>query len=72
MDRLGRNALHMTDLYDPACELLAQHFLQDETPETQEAYERRLQSLAAEIQQAVDAWFAAHPAPVPTDQERLF
>jgi hypothetical protein len=38
--------------YDPACEVLAEHFLQDEP-----ALADRKDSLAAAIQQAVEGWF---------------
>jgi hypothetical protein len=49
--------------YDPECEQLAAHFLQDDVGaqrplDSREyvAYEERVRSLAADIQQAVEAW----------------
>ena len=45
--------------YDPACETLAEHFLQDGNPN--DHYRR--DSLAVAIQQAVEDWFEDH-API--------
>ena len=47
-------------LYDPECQTLAEHFLQDEpsTLATAPRYEQRVRSLAEAIQDAVEEWFA--------------
>jgi lauroyl/myristoyl acyltransferase len=51
----GKRKKRMT--YDPACESLAKHFLQD-TEVDDEAHMRRLvEDLAQAIQEAVEQWF---------------
>ncbi|HKA40258.1 MAG TPA: hypothetical protein VKD25_10840 [Burkholderiales bacterium] len=47
--------------YDPTCEDLAEHFLQDEFTggETSEEFETLIRSLSQAIQDAVEGWFAA-------------
>jgi hypothetical protein len=50
-------------LYDPRCHELAEHFLGDDERTSEADHERRIQSLALAIQQAVEDWCEAEPAP---------
>jgi hypothetical protein len=45
-------------MYDPECETLAEHFLQDDdyTKYTKAKHEARVRSLAQAIQDAVEEW----------------
>jgi hypothetical protein len=51
---------------DPKVRNLAEHVLQHEpyTTATATRHEDRVRSLSEEIQQAVEAWTAAHPTPL--------
>jgi hypothetical protein len=49
----------MAKTYDPACAVLAKHFLQDRPLATPE----EIASLARSIQQAIEEWFADNPLP---------
>ena len=56
----------MVETWDPHSEALAEHFLQDEGTIPGREHEpgrgvRRVKSLAAAIQQAVEEWFEDHP-----------
>jgi hypothetical protein len=52
------------NLYDPCCDDLARHFLEDDetnTPAMRGIHECRVASLAAAIQAAVEAWMDEEP-----------
>jgi hypothetical protein len=60
--------------YDPDCETLAEHFLQDDPvepiAEAGRAHDLRVRELAQYIQDAVEDWSDANPAtPEPDDFE---
>jgi hypothetical protein len=58
------------EMWDPASEELAEHFLADE--QTSEAeHESRVESLAIEIQRAVEAWFDGHTLPGALDDPEV-
>lgn len=64
-DRLRKGRAVVTTLYDPHCDDLARHFLQDDTmntPATKGIYESRVLSLAVAIQEAVEAWIDDEPS----------
>jgi hypothetical protein len=46
--------------YDPACKLLAEHFLADDENIGSTYHAARVDSLAMEIQLAIEAWCDAH------------
>jgi hypothetical protein len=51
-------------LYDPCCDDLARHFLDDDetnTPKTRGIHECRVGSLATAIQEAVERWCDEEP-----------
>ena len=56
-------------MYDPTCQDLAEHFLQEEpflsAPADQ--HRQRVAALSDAIQQAVEAWCESHPLPSPPD-----
>jgi hypothetical protein len=45
--------------YDPACETLAEHFLQDQEVDDEAHMRRLIVALSQAIQEAVEAWFAS-------------
>ena len=47
--------------YDPECEKLARHFLNDSGGLSQADIDYQAHQLAQDIQDAVEAFFAAHP-----------
>jgi hypothetical protein len=49
-----------TIYYDPECEKLAEHFLRDDRLAHTEGHAARIHALAADIQQAVEAWCDAN------------
>jgi hypothetical protein len=46
--------------YDPACKLLAEHFLADDDDVGSPRHAARIDSLAMEIQLAIEVWCDAH------------
>jgi hypothetical protein len=62
-----REGVMVVSTWDPKCEALAEHFLQDEGPilgsnEPSDRGEQRIKSLARAIQQAIEDWLDDHPA----------
>lgn len=51
----------MPRTYDPKCYALAQEFLRDKPTDTDAVYRHKCGLLAAEIQEAIDAWFKENP-----------
>lgn len=53
------------EAFDPNCFELAEYFLSEDPPLSRPLEASRRRELASAIQQAVEAWLAAHELPTP-------